>query len=164
MSSSIELWLHFALHALRALFCLRFPSEIAPGDVLARELYSGHITRGQANASAFKPAPANGFGVSVSRWNLAPPRLFMALGHESARVRAARNRSNVSFKGFAHFTADALRAAGTAEIRMEAVSAITKKNPLHANIQFPSDRGPDYYLEVQTLILEKVQPITCLTQ
>jgi len=160
---SIELWLRFALHTLHSLVRFRLPTYIAPDDVIARELYSGHVSSsGRLSPGAFKPVPANGFSISVNRWTPARDKLFIEFGHRAAARRTARRGTTVTLKGFAYFTVEALRDASTPEIVLNAESDITRTNPFHANIPFPSDREEDYYLEVQTLILEKVQPITCL--
>jgi hypothetical protein len=131
--------------------------------VLARELYSGHVnSSGKLQPGAFKPVRANKFGLSVSRWTAARGSLFVELGQEAAAKRAARSGAKITLKGFAHFTVEALLEASTPEIEMKAKSVITRTNPFHADIAFPPDREDDYYLDVQTLIFEKVQPITCL--
>lgn len=153
---SIELWLRFAAFAVGALSRWRWPLTIEDADILARELYSGHVRRnGRLEIAAFIPSERNGFGISVNRWCKAPERLYKALAFNSANRRRGIQR----FKGFARFPAASLKRIDTEDsLEHRAFGAPALRNPFHADIRFPADRGTDYYLLIASEFIKKVKP------
>ena len=127
---------------------------IRDGDVLARQLFSGHVRpNGKIELSAFIASASNGFGISLDRWSKAPERLFKALG-----MKAAKRRSQ-NFKGFALFDALGLKSIHVKdESEIRALGVPTRRNPFHADIQLPPDREKSFYLLVATGLRDKTKP------
>lgn len=152
---SIELWLRFIWYSIHTLCVGKSPLTIGDGDILARQLFSGHVRpSGKVEVSAFIASASNGFGISLDRWSKAPERLFKALA-----IAAATARRSQTFKGFALFDAASLKSihiTGEPSIRASAVP--TKKNPFHADIQLALHRDKSFYLFVATELRNKTKP------
>lgn len=155
MISSIELWLRFIAYALTTLTRFGWPLTVRGSDLLARELYSGHVKKsGALKPNAFLINAKSEFGISVNRWSLAPERLFVQLGLASAR------RRKVNFKGFAEFRAASLETVALDDSwQLRAVGAPTFQNAFHADIPLPPDKDEDYYLFVATELVDKAKPV-----
>jgi len=156
LSCSIELWLRFLAYSIKTLWVRRSPLAVLDEEVLARQLYSGHVRKnGRLNPSAFIASARNGFGLSVDRWCKAPERLFLA----NALLAARRRQGGQKFKGFARFDAASLKSIELGDsLHPRAIGAPTLRNPFHADIPLPPDKEEDYYLLIATEFINKANP------
>jgi len=151
---SIDLWFRFAYYSIWALGRGQWPLTIRDGDILGRQLFSGHVRpNGKIEVSAFVASASNAFSISLDRWSKAPERLFKTLAVGAARAR----RQN--FKGFALFDAGDLKLVCIRnEPPIQALGVPTKRNPFHADIRLPPDRDRSFYLLVATELRAKTKP------
>jgi hypothetical protein len=126
---------------------------ICDGDVIARQLFSGHVKpSGKIEVTAFVASASNGYGISLDRWSKAPERLFKTLAQKAAKRRTQ------NFKGFALFDAATLKSVRVKDLgEIRATSALTKRNPFHADILIPPNRDRSFYLQVAAEIREKAK-------
>lgn len=154
MLCSIELWLRFAYYSIWALCRGQWPLTIRDGDVLGRQLFSGHVRpNGKIEVNAFVASVSSAFGISLDRWSKAPEHLFKRLALEAAKA------SRRNFKGFALFDATRLKSVrikNEPDIRARGVP--TKRNPFHGDIKLPSNRDRSFYLLVATELRDKTMP------
>ena len=152
MLCSIELWLRFASYSIGVLFRGRWPLTVRDGEILARQLFSGHVrSNGRIKVNAFLATRSNGFAISLDRWSKAPERLFKTLGEKAAITRRPQ-----SFKGFAVFDAARLKSIYIKDLQqIRALGAPTKRNPFHADIPLPPDQDGSFYLLVATELRDK---------
>ncbi len=157
LNCSFELWLRFIAYVFKALARLQSPLTIRDGDLLAKELFSGHVKKsGGLTPSAFLINGKSAFGISTDRWSKAPERLFVALGLASA----TRRKDGSKFKGFARFDTASLKSIKLEDSwQMRALGVPTLRNPFHADIPLPVDKGDDYYLYVATELVARATPI-----
>lgn len=144
---SIELWFRFVFYALKSIGFFRSPLLVRTDEVLNRALFSGHLKNDgiTLRPNAFLINWKSEHGLSVDRASLAPIRSFRALAEASAK------RRKVNFYGFAQFAAESLSTIKLEDSwKLRARGVPTVLNPFHSDIEYPQERGKDYYLFIAT--------------
>lgn len=147
---SFNLWLRFFFYGLISLAKIRWPLTIRNSEILARELFSGHVKKNGVTlkVNAFKINRKSENGISLDRISLAPLKCFASLALASAK------RRGVKFKGFAKIEPSAIaRIHFENDDPLSAIGNPSKINPFHANVSLPPDREDDYYLFIATEFL-----------